>query len=118
MSACCRTPSKCPANQCDPIKVSWIPKLFGPASMRRLTMPAAAALCAIPVLRFLRGYTWPMALVTALAIGALAYALRRTLLHMHMAQQAHRVPSIEPNPAEPKPAEPIPTDAGPQEDHG
>ncbi len=63
--------------------------------MRRLAMPAAAVLCALPILRFLRGYTWPMALVTAFAIGALAYALRRTVFHVHMAQQAHLLPPAE-----------------------
>jgi hypothetical protein len=74
--------------------------LLGWESMRRLAMPTVAALCALPILRFLRGYTWPIALVVALAIGALAYALRRTVLHLQMAQQAHRVAPADPEEGE------------------
>lgn len=47
--------------------------------MKRLVLPVTVAVLALVLLRFAREYPWPLALIAALAIGALAHVARRTV---------------------------------------
>jgi|GEM_PF-4571060 len=58
---------------------------------RRLILPGVAALVALPLLRAQLGYPWSMAWVTAVAIGTLAYLVRKTTEQLRVAYRTHRI---------------------------
>lgn len=69
-------------------------RLVAPATLRRLLLPLVAALIALPIARGMRDYSWPLALVSAAAVGALAYAARRSVDQIRLASAEHRPPQV------------------------
>jgi len=85
--------------------------------IKKLLAPALAGGLTMPVLIVWRGYPWPLALVTALAIGALVFVGRRSADQLRRTIGAHRQPwRIEPA-ADPS-ALPAQSTPGPDQQRG
>lgn len=74
--------------------MSWLVAGLARIPWRRFLLPLVAACLTLPMARLARGYSWPQSLVSAAAIGTLAYGVRRTAEQVQLARRAHHIAEL------------------------